>query len=221
LELLTYIIFFGELHIFLQLSWISLFWTKRAFVHLENSNLQEVFLSKPNSVLTGKQCGRMLLLLTQMVFCREIRVFPQNLNRPIWNKKSLPHLEKYDLQEVFISKTHSFLPGKQSARCSCRKQRCLSPRVRCVLSNHQIGLCGTKWSFLYLQNYDLQEVFLSKLTQFSQGNNFLDATASNTNEFLFRDKGVSSTQLNRPIWNKDNLSPSWVTDFSGSIPSKN
>jgi hypothetical protein len=36
-----------------------------------------------------------------------------------------------------------------------------------------------------------------KLNHFSQGNNVLDITASNTNGFLFRDTCVSLTQLNR------------------------
>jgi hypothetical protein len=46
-----------------------------------------------------------------------------------------------------------------------------------------------------------------KLTEVSQGKNVLDATASMTNAFLWRGTCVSSTQLNRPIWNKDSLSP--------------
>jgi hypothetical protein len=45
-----------------------------------------------------------------------------------------------------------------------------------------------------------------KLTQFSQGNNVLDSTASNTHAFLSRYM-CSSTQLNRIIWSKESLSP--------------
>jgi hypothetical protein len=41
-----------------------------------------------------------------------------------------------------------------------------------------------------------------KLTQFSQGNNVLDAPHSNVGGFLSRNICVSSTQLNRPILNK-------------------
>jgi hypothetical protein len=46
-----------------------------------------------------------------------------------------------------------------------------------------------------------------KLAQFSQGNNVLDAPASNMGVSLWRDICVSSTQMNRPIWNKESLSP--------------
>jgi hypothetical protein len=38
-----------------------------------------------------------------------------------------------------------------------------------------------------------------KLTQFSQGNNVLDAAASNIDVILWRDTCVSLTQMNRPI----------------------
>jgi hypothetical protein len=48
------------------------------------------------------------------------------------------------------------------------------------------------------------KIFLK--TQFSQGNNVLDAPASDTNGFLWRDTCVFSTQLKRPIWKKESLS---------------
>jgi hypothetical protein len=46
-----------------------------------------------------------------------------------------------------------------------------------------------------------------KLTQFSQGNKVLDAPVSITDGLLSKDTCVSSTLLNRPIWNKVSLSP--------------
>jgi hypothetical protein len=36
----------------------------------------------------------------------------RKLNRPIWNKISLHHIENSDLQEVFLRKTNSLLTGK-------------------------------------------------------------------------------------------------------------
>jgi hypothetical protein len=51
--------------------------TKSAFPLLENNNSQEILLSKTNSILTGKQCAWMLLLLTQMAFILEILLFLQ------------------------------------------------------------------------------------------------------------------------------------------------
>jgi hypothetical protein len=46
----------------------------------------------------------------------------------------------------------------------------------------------------------------------------LDAEAYNIDVFLFRDTGVSSTLMNRPIWNKESLSPPAKTAIVGSIP---
>jgi hypothetical protein len=50
-------IFFGEIHVFLQLCFIGLFGANTAYLHNENYELQEVFLPKSNSILTGKQCA--------------------------------------------------------------------------------------------------------------------------------------------------------------------
>jgi hypothetical protein len=44
-------------------------------------------------------------------------------------------------------------------------------------------------------------------TQFSQGNNVLDAEAPNIDVILWRDTCVSSTKLNRPIWSKERVPP--------------
>jgi hypothetical protein len=56
-----------------------------------------------------------------------------------------------------------------------------------------------KSAFLHLENYDLQEVFLSKTNSILTGNKALEAPASNTHGFLLRDTCVSSTQLKKPI----------------------
>jgi hypothetical protein len=81
-------------------------------------------------------------------------------------------------------------------------------RDPCVSS---IFLCRTVWTkkaYLYLETAKLQdEVFLEKLTQFSLGNNALDAPAFNLDRFLYRGACVSSTLLSRPIWTKQSLSP--------------
>jgi hypothetical protein len=46
-----------------------------------------------------------------------------------------------------------------------------------------------------------------KLTQFSEGNNALDAASSNIDGFLCGDTFVSSMQLSSPIWNSLSLFP--------------
>jgi hypothetical protein len=45
----------------------------------------------------------------------------------------------------------------------------------------------------------------------------LDAAACNLDGFLWRDTCVSSTQLNRPIWNKQSLSPPGNTCAAGRV----
>jgi hypothetical protein len=52
----------------------------------------------------------------------------------------------------------------------------------------------------------LQKMFLSKTNSIFTGTHALVAAASNTDCFLSRDAGVSSTQLNRPIWSTQSLS---------------
>jgi heme/copper-type cytochrome/quinol oxidase subunit 1 len=57
LQLLSKMVFFGLIHVFLPLSLIGLYGTKRAYIHLEKHKLQEVLLSETNSGLIGKQCA--------------------------------------------------------------------------------------------------------------------------------------------------------------------
>jgi hypothetical protein len=44
LLLLTQMVFFREIHVFIQLSWIGLFGTTWDLLHLENYDLHEVFI---------------------------------------------------------------------------------------------------------------------------------------------------------------------------------
>jgi hypothetical protein len=55
-------------------------------------------------------------------------------------------------------------------------------------------------TFSTLKTMICRKYSFEKLTQFSQGNNVLDAAASHIHGFLWRDTCVSSTQLNSPIW---------------------
>jgi hypothetical protein len=64
---------------------------------------------------------------------------------------------------------------------------------------------------------DVQEVFLSNVNQFSQGNTVLDAPSSKQNGFLCWDTCVSTNQLNQLIWNKRGYlyleKPKWLEVF--------
>jgi hypothetical protein len=59
----------------------------------------------------------------------------------------------------------------------------------------------------HLENYDLQEILLSKLTQFSQGKTVPGAPATDRHGSLSKDTCISSTQQICSIWNKETLSP--------------
>jgi hypothetical protein len=50
-----------------------------------------------------------------------------------------------------------------------------------------------KRAYHHFEKSTLQEVFLSKITQFSQGNNVLGDSASNIDGFVWRDTCLSST----------------------------
>jgi hypothetical protein len=53
----------------------------------------------------------------------------------------------------------------------------------------------------------LPEVFCLKSKSTLTGKNVLNAPDCDTNGFISRDTCVSSTQVKRPIWNKESLSP--------------
>jgi hypothetical protein len=72
-----------------------------------------------------------------------------------------------------------------------------------------IELFGKKRAYLHLDKPLSRKSLFQKLIQSSQGNNVLDAPVPKNDGFLSRDIGVSSPQLNRPIWNTMSLSPPW------------
>jgi hypothetical protein len=74
-------------------------------------------------------------------------------------------------------------------------------------------------SFSTLKTLICRKYSSQKLTQLSQGTNVLDAPDSNIHGFLWRDTCVSSTQLNRPIWKKESLSPPLNPKFQEVFPS--
>jgi hypothetical protein len=72
-----------------------------------------------------------------------------------------------------------------------------------------------------LRTMSFKKYSFPKLTQFSQGKNVLDAPASTSDGGLWTDTCVSSTQLNKPIWNKHSLSPLLKPHLAESILFKN
>jgi hypothetical protein len=134
LLLLTEMVVFGEMRVFLQISWIGLFGRKWPFRHGENYDFQEVFLSKSNSVIRGKNGLDAPASNTDGCLWRDPCVSSSLVNRPFGTKRAYQHLEKHTLQEVFLSKTISTLTGKQCARCSCFQHRWFSfQQYKCFL----------------------------------------------------------------------------------------
>jgi hypothetical protein len=60
----------------------------------------------------------MLLIPTLVVFLQEVHVFVNSAELAYLAKQSLSYLETGNVQQVFFSKTHSILTGKECARCS-------------------------------------------------------------------------------------------------------
>jgi hypothetical protein len=62
-----------------------------------------------------------------------------------------------------------------------------------------------------------QKYSFQKLTEFSQGDNVVDAVAAKIDGYLWGDTCVSSTQRNRPIWSKQSQFAPCNTEVAGSI----
>jgi hypothetical protein len=119
LMLLTYIFFFEEIHVFLQLSLIGLFGTKRACLHLEKPELQVLFLSNLTQFSQGNNVQDVPATDTNCFLLRDTCVSSTQVNKPFETKRAYFYLEKTKLKEIFLSNTNSILTGKQCARYSC------------------------------------------------------------------------------------------------------
>jgi hypothetical protein len=161
LLILTQMGFFGEIHVFVQLNWIGLFGTKWAFLHPENSDLQKVFLSRTNSVLTGKPCTRCSCFWHKWFSFKHTCVSSTQLNRPICNRAYL-HFEKPKLQEVIFSKSNQFSQGKKVLDVAPSNIDGFLRWDTCVSSNQVNKIFGTKTAHLHLETPKSQEEFLSK-----------------------------------------------------------
>jgi hypothetical protein len=79
---------------------------------------------------------------------------------------------------------------------------------------HQLRLIGVleqRQTISTLKNRNSRRYSFQKLTLFSQGNNVLDAVASNIHGYLWKDPCVSSCQLNSPIYSQERLPPLKMT----------
>jgi hypothetical protein len=86
---LTWMAFFGEIRVFLQPSRTGFFGANRTYHHTENYVLQEVFLSKTNSIFQGNNVLDVPASNKDEYLWRYSCIFSTQLHRPIWNKMSL------------------------------------------------------------------------------------------------------------------------------------
>jgi hypothetical protein len=120
--------FFGDKHVFLQLSRIVLCGANRAYVAFETTRLEESFLgnrtqfSKGNKVLDAPISDTHDFL---QEFHLSLQLSWMGLLETKW---AFHHLHKYDLQELFLSKTNSTLRGKQCATCYYFYYTCVCSR---------------------------------------------------------------------------------------------
>jgi hypothetical protein len=106
LLLLTQMVFFRKIHVFLQLSWIGLFGSQEACHNLQKPTFQEVVLSKTNWTQTGKHVLHTAASFIHGFCWRDACTSSTELNRTFWKNETFSPL-KTDLQEVFLSKTTS------------------------------------------------------------------------------------------------------------------
>jgi hypothetical protein len=161
--LLTQMVLFREVPVFLELKWICLFGTKWAFLHLENSDLQEAFLSKTNSILTGKHCSRCscfgqksFSLERYMCFCNSYEKAYVEQREPISTLKNLRG-RKYS----FLKLTH-ITQGTNVLDDPANNTVFFFWHIDVFLQLSWIGLFGRKRAYLNIEKSKLQEVFLSK-----------------------------------------------------------
>jgi hypothetical protein len=145
---------FGEVHVLHLLRWIGPFGAKWSFLHCENDDLQDVFLSKRNSSLTRKQSGRFFASNTDFFLSRYTHVSSSYLNWLTCNKMRFLHLEKYDLQELFfpnlseVSQGNNVLETPASNSVVFFLGMHVFPQLSCL------GLFGTQWAYLQPENCD-------------------------------------------------------------------
>jgi hypothetical protein len=108
------------------------------------------------------------------------------------------------------SKMNSTLTGKQCSRCCSFWHTWLSlGKYMCFFCSDEYAYLEQKQSISTLKLLSCRKNSFQKLSQYAWGNKVLDATACKTDGFLSRETCLSSTYLNRPIWNIMSLSPPW------------
>jgi hypothetical protein len=87
--LLAQMVFFWQIHMFRQLSWIGLLTTKWAIIYIEKCDEKEVFLQERSQFSQGNSVLDVSASHTDCILLKNACVSSTYLNRPIWKKMSL------------------------------------------------------------------------------------------------------------------------------------
>jgi hypothetical protein len=144
-------------------------------------------------------------------FLQEIHLFLQFSWWGLFGAKlAFLQLENYDLQEVYLSTSNSVMPGKQCVEAAdSNTDGCLSTHTCVCTSQLNRPICRKQLNSI-LKYLTCWKNSFQNLIQFSQGINVLDAPASITHGFLWRDTGISSPELNRCNCKKEPFSTSKI-----------
>jgi hypothetical protein len=164
-----------------------------------------------NSILTKYKCARMGYFYGRYSFCRDSCVSSTQLNRLVLRKESILTLKHLSCRKYFFQKLTQLFQGNNLLNPPSSNTDGFLQEIHFFLHLTWIGLFETKWVFLFLKNSDLQEVLFSKTNSILTGKQSLDVPAWYTDGFLLIYTRVSSTQLNRSIFTKQSLYPSWNT----------
>jgi hypothetical protein len=131
----NFMIFFWEIHVLLQLSWIVLPGTKWAFLTLENLIGRQSFFQKQthfwqkNNTLDAPPAN------VRGFLTRDTCVSSSQLNIPIWSKHRLSQRETPMWQEVFLWKTSSIPTGNNVLDAPASNIVGLFCRYKCVYTS--------------------------------------------------------------------------------------
>jgi hypothetical protein len=210
-----------DIHVFIQLSWRGILYHRERISTLNLRSCRECFFQKLTQ-LSQWNNGLNPLPSNTDVFFQEITVFLQLSSIGLFEtKRAYHHLEQPTWPEVFLSNLTQFSLWIHVVDTAASTIGVSLWRDTWFLHLSRKGLFGGNRDSLYLETPKWWKEVFHQLTQFSHGINGLDPPPSNRNGFLSSDTCVSSTQLNRTIWNKKSLSPHWKTHVAGSSPFKN
>jgi ABC-type amino acid transport system permease subunit len=155
--------------VFSQLNWKVLFGATWAIIHHENCHLQEVFLSKINSTLTGIHCDKCCSFLHRW-FLLEIYVSLQlSLITIIGTKRFHLHLKHLSCRKYSFQKWTQFCHGNNVQNTPVLIHIVLTRQIPLFLQITLTGLFGATGTVIYLEHWDFQEVFLSQTNSVHTG----------------------------------------------------